>query len=377
MPVEIVMPRLGWDMKVGSVAEWLKHDGDRVETGQPVCLITGDKATTELEALDSGILRIPTGSPEPGVEVAVGTVLAYLVAPGESAPSSVTSTARPRSRIVATPRARRAAAAQGIDWRVLRGSGRGGRILERDVHGVGATTPPPAPAAASPLAGTRRVTVERLAASARAVVPVTLTTEADATALVDLRSQAAAERAGSDGPVPALTDLLMKIVAVGLGEHPALNASLTESGIVQHAQVHIGLAVDTPHGLLVPVVRDVGGRSVDRIARETARLIEAARAGRSRPEDLRDATFTITNLGMYEIDAFTPIVSLPQCAVLGMGRIVARPVVVDEATERVAVRRMLALSLTFDHRLVDGAPAARFLQAVKHFVERPTRWLFC
>jgi pyruvate dehydrogenase E2 component (dihydrolipoamide acetyltransferase) len=105
-------------------------------------------------------------------------------------------------------------------------------------------------------------------------------------------------------------------------------------------------------------------------------LIEGARAGRSRPEDLREATFTITNLGMYEIDAFTPVVNLPQCAVLGVGRIVARPVVVDEASDRVAVRRMLTLSLTFDHRLVDGAPAARFLQTVKHLVERPTRWLF-
>jgi pyruvate dehydrogenase E2 component (dihydrolipoyllysine-residue acetyltransferase) len=376
MPVEIVMPRLGWDMKVGSVAEWLKHDGDRVETGEPVCLISGDKATTELEALDSGILRIPTGSPEPGVEVAVGTVLAYLVAPNESAPTSVASSALIRSRVVATPRARRAAAAQGIDWRVLRGSGRGGRILERDVRGVAATTPPPAPVTASPLAGTRRVTAERLAESAREVVPVTLTTDADATALVDLRTQAVAERGGSHGPAPALNDLFMKIVAVALGEHPALNASLTERGIVLHAQVHIGLAVDTLHGLVVPVVRDVGARSVDQIARETTRLIEAARGGRSRPEDLHDATFTITNLGMYEIDAFTPVISLPQCAVLGIGRIVARPVVVDEATERVAMRRMLALSLTFDHRLVDGAPAARFLQTVKHLVERPTRWLF-
>ena len=126
----------------------------------------------------------------------------------------------------------------------------------------------------------------------------------------------------------------------------------------------------------MPVVRDADSRSVDQIALEAARLIESARSGRSRPEELRDATFTITNLGMYEIDAFTPVVNLPQCAVLGVGRIVARPVVVDEASERVAVRRMLTLSLTFDHRLVDGAPAARFLQTVKHLVERPTRWLF-
>jgi pyruvate dehydrogenase E2 component (dihydrolipoamide acetyltransferase) len=358
MPVEIVMPRLGWDMKVGSVAEWLKRDGDRVESGEPVCLISGDKATTELEALDSGILRIPARSPEPGVEVAVGTVLAYLVAPGETLPT--------QPRVVASPRARRAAAAKGIDWRSLPGSGRGGRILERDIP-QGMPLPPPV----SPLTGARRVTAERLVTSAQSVVPVTLTTDADATSLVELRAQALA-----DGAAPGLTDLLVKIVAIALGEHPALNAQLTETGIVQPPHINIGLAVDAPHGLIVPVVRDAGSKSVDQIAQDAARLIESARTGRSTPEELQEATFTITNLGMYDIDAFTPIVNLPQCAVLGIGRIVPRPVVVDEATERVAVRRMMALSLTFDHRLVDGAPAARFLQAVKHLVERPTRWLF-
>jgi len=149
-----------------------------------------------------------------------------------------------------------------------------------------------------------------------------------------------------------------------------------EAGIVEHQHVHIGLAVDTPAGLLVPVVHDVQRRTVADIGIEAARLIEAARNGRSRPEDLQGATFTITNLGMYDIDAFTPVVSLPQTAVLGVGRVVARPIVVDEVTEQVGVRRMLTLSLTFDHRLVDGAPAARFLQTIKQLVERPTRWLF-
>jgi len=363
------MPRLGWDMKVGSIAEWLKHDGDHVGSGEPVCLITGDKATTELEAVQGGILRIPDTSPRPGVEVPVGTILAYLDAPPDPSDKAADQT-----RIVATPRARRAASAQGIDWHGVVGSGRRGRILERDILRA-ASTEPPAPAV-SPLTGIRRVTAERLTESAQRVVPVTLTSEADATALAELRTRAAADRAATDAPVPTYSDLLVKIVAVALRDHPALNASLTEAGVVEHAQINIGLAVDTPGGLLVPVLRDVGSRSVEQIAVEAAQLIERARAGRSRPDDLRDGTFTITNLGMYEIDAFTPVVSLPQCAVLGVGRIVARPVVVDEASERVSVRRMLTLSLTFDHRLVDGAPAARFLQTVKHLVERPTRWLF-
>jgi pyruvate dehydrogenase E2 component (dihydrolipoamide acetyltransferase) len=390
MPAEVVMPRLGWDMKVGSVAEWLKHDGDRVEVGEAICTIAGDKATTELEALDEGILRIPPQSPEPGEEVPVGTLLAYLLAPGEDVaaekpplPLGAHGTP-PRGRglitpdgsrrIVASPRARRAAAALGVDWRALVGTGRGGRVLERDVQHASEQAEPVEQAVR--MQGVRRLTAERMALSARTVAPVTLTTEADATTLVRLREQARAERGTSGDDVPGYNDFMVKLVALALAEHPALNAELTDDGIVQHARVNIGIAVDTPRGLFVPVLSDARNRSVEAIASESRRLIGAAREGTIRPEELEGATFTITNLGIFEIDAFTPIVNLPQCAILGIGRIVARPVVVDEASEQVAVRRMLSLSLTFDHRLVDGAPAARFLQRIKHFVERPTLWLF-
>ena len=421
------MPRLGWDMQAGSVAEWLKHDGERVEVGEPICMIAADKGTVELEAPGSGILRISPRAPAVGVEVPVGTLLAYLVEPGEEVPPDAAirpltnSASRPQvagpgaseapvgpqvagpgsgeapvgaqaagrgdhaRRIVASPRARRAAAGLGVDWRTLVGSGRWGRILERDVARASATAPHGADvhtevraeaqssagaastAVAVPLNGIRRLTAERVALSARTVAPVTLTTDANATTLVRLREQAVTEQGAREG-APSITDLLIKLVAVALGEHPALNAA--------HAEVSIGIAVDTDAGLLAPVVHDAGTRSVESIARESARLIHAARSNSIRPEDLQGATFTITNLGMYDIDAFTPIVNLPQCAILGVGRIVARPVVIDDTTEQIAVQRMLALSMTFDHRLVDGAPAARFLQRVKHLVERPALWLF-
>jgi len=275
---------------------------------------------------------------------------------------------------VASPRARRAAAALGVDWRALVGTGRGGRVLERDVQHASAQAEARPPAQAEPveaavrMQGVRRLTAERMALSARTVAPVTLTTEADATTLVRLREQALAERRDSGADVPAYTDFMVKLVAAALGEHPTLNGELTDEGIVHHARANIGIAVDTPRGLFVPVVRDAKHKSVEAIASESRRLIGAAREGTIRPEELQGATFTITNLGIFEIDAFTPIVNLPQCAILGIGRIVARPVVVDEASEQVAVRRMLSLSLTFDHRLVDGAPAARFLQLVKHLV---------
>ena len=257
--------------------------------------------------------------------------------------------------------------------------GRGGRILERDVASAAPTATEAVPTAAAPalpLQGIRRVTAERLALSAQTVAAVTLTTEADATALVRLREQAAAEQGDGADDVPTYTDFMVKVVALALAEHPALNAELKDNGIVQHAHANVAIAVDTPRGLIAPVVRDAAHRSVSEIASETKRLITGARDGRSRAQDLQGGTFTITNLGMFEIDAFTPMVNLPQAAILGLGRIIARPVVVDETSEQVAVRRMLSLSLTFDHRLVDGAPAARFLQRIKHLVERPTLWLF-
>lgn len=396
------MPRLGWDMKVGSVAEWLKREGEHVEAGEPICMIAGDKATVELEAPESGILRLSPRSPGEGVEVPVGTLLAYVVSAGEELPASNVSASNPvvaspgvsapstlaaertvgTRRVVASPRARRAAAEFGLDWRLLVGSGRGGRILERDVTGAGlqaragADTPQRASSVRLEFNGVRRLTAERLALSARTVAPVTLTTEADATTLVRLREQALAERQDDAERVPGYTPFMVRLAAIALGEQPALNASLTEDGILQHHEINIGIAVQTEAGLLAPVVHGADAMSVEAIARESRRLIEAARSATIRAEDLAGATFTITNLGMYDVDAFTPIINLPQCAILGLGRIVARPVVIDENTDKIAVRRMLTLSLTFDHRLVDGAPAARFLQRIKHLVERPTLWLF-
>ena len=292
---------------------------------------------------------------------------------------------------VASPRAVRVARQLGVDWTGLTGSGRTGRILERDVRaafeGASATVAaatPPAPAAAPPvtppspaaaLSPIRRTIAERMARSVQTTAPVTLTTEADATALVRLRADLVRALSETAPPVPSYNDIFARLVAVALRDFPELNASLADDGIVRHEAVDLGIAVDTERGLLVPVIRDAGAKSVQAIAAESARLIVDARAGRARPDDLRGGTFTITNLGMYDIDAFTPIIHLPQCAILGIGRIVARPVVVDEETETVAVRKMVALSLTFDHRVVDGAPAARFLQRIKHFVEQPVIWL--
>jgi len=419
--IEVVMPRLGWNMEAGTVVEWLKHDGDPVKAGEYLFLVESDKATTEVESLDAGILRIPGNALRVGEELPVGTVLAYLVQDGEAVPAAQSAVGSRQSAAdsgqgvgaaleppspqhsalgtqhsslpAASPRAMRIAGELGVDWTKLTGTGGSGRIVERDVRAafehmtpaaaasaVPTATPvqstPTAAVAAAPLSPMRRIIGERMAQSAHTVAPVTLTTEADATALVRLRSDIEGALIGTEtAATPTYTDLFARLVAVALGEFPDLNASLMDASIVRHATVHLGVAVDTERGLLVPVIRDAHTKSVQTIAGESARLIGQARAGKVSLDDLKGGTFTITNLGMYDIDAFTPIINLPECAILGIGRIVARPVVVDEEAETVAVRKMVALSLTFDHRVVDGAPAARFLKRIKQFVEQPLIWL--
>jgi len=454
-------------METGRLGEWLKRDGERVEAGEILFTVEGDKATQEVEALDSGILRIPPDAPPPGKEVPVGTVLGYLLAPGEEletgsskletgnwkldARSSKLETsnqlpatnfqqpASSNQQPTISPRARRVAGELGVDWTGLKGSGRTGRIVERDVRQAAVSYQPSvisplarkraaelgvdvdalaarlpgkrieradveaeieakvkaeveggltstltststftSAGAAVPITSIRRTIADRMATSAHTVAPVTLTTEADATELVRLRKQLKDDAVGAGfapQPMPSYNDLLARLTAQALLEHPMVNARFEGDTIVQSATANIGVAVDTERGLLVPVLRDVQAKSLRQIARESAALIERARTGRITVDELQGGTFTITNLGMYEIDAFTPIINLPECAILGVGRIVPKQIVVDAEAERVAIRHMMYLSLTFDHRLVDGAPSARFLQRVKQYVERPYLWL--
>jgi pyruvate dehydrogenase E2 component (dihydrolipoamide acetyltransferase) len=312
------------------------------------------RRAAERHGLDWGVL-VGSGSSGRIRERDVLTALAQSTAP------AMTETSRRASPLV-----RRLATERGVDLDRVTGSAPGGRVTRADVR---AAVEPAAPTV--PMTPIRRLVAERMAESARTAAPVTLTTEADATELARIRELLKRELAASGAPAPSYTDLLVRLAALALREHPDLNASLVDGRVLRHPAVHVGVAVDTERGLMAPVVRDADRRSALAIAAETVGLIERARAGTIAPDDLHGATFTVTNLGMYEIDAFTPIINLPECAVLGLGQVVARPVVVDEASETVAVRRMMALSLTFDHRLVDGAPAARFLQRVKRLIEAP------
>lgn len=429
---QVVMPRLGLTMTEGKIVEWVKADGEWANKGEALFVIENEKSTVEIEAPADGYLKIstPVDVTVP-VLTPVGTLSGGTVSghhavsgenptsdsphltpfdqaqgkPGTSTPGTrhlkpATAPASPKARtlarklnvsldgisgsgmrgmvvaedverlaakpvVKASPVAQRVAEEAGLDLAVVAGSGTGGRIMrgdvERALHGK------PAPAAPLPLTGLRGIIAERLSQSWRERPQVTLTTEADATNLVAARQQLNAELAAA-GEKISYNALLMRLVARALAEHPNLNAQLTETGLHTMPGINIGLAVDTPRGLLVPVVREVPARSLLQINQEINSLAERALQGRSLPDELSGGTFTITNLGAYEIDAFTPLINPPECAILGVGRIVSKPVGLNG---QIVLRDMLALSLSFDHRLVDGAPAAKFLQRVKQLIERP------
>ena len=270
-----------------------------------------------------------------------------------------------------TPLAKRLAGELGLDWTRLHGSGPGGRVVKEDVLQAVQSEPPPevapaVPVEVQPLAGVRGVIARRMSQSAFTAPHVTLFTEADATNLVWARRQLNAELGGVIKI--SYNALLLAIVARALEEHPALNGCLVGEEIHRYREIHLALAVDTERGLLAPVVRRADRLNLVELQHTLDALIERAVAGQSLPDDLSGGTFTLTNLGMYEIDGFTPIINQPQAAILGVGRIQAKAAAIED---KVAVRQMMTLSLSFDHRLVDGGPAARFLQRVKQLVERP------
>jgi pyruvate dehydrogenase E2 component (dihydrolipoamide acetyltransferase) len=304
----------------------------------------------------------------------------------------------------ATPVARKMAAELGIDLATLTGSGVGGKITQEDVERVhkalaptlalprdqgreaaptlalprdqgrevalapAIVLPPAEVAGTTPLSGLRGIIARRMALSAQATAHVTLISEADATALVEVRTRLKATVTEEWGFAPGYNDLLGLMVARALREFPYMNARLNGDVIERLAHVNLGLAVDAERGLLVPVLRDADGMGLRAFGTQFRELLARAREGKSLPDDLAGGTFTITNLGMYGVDAFTPIINPPEAAILGVGRIQPRPVVREGA---VVVRQVVILSLTFDHRLVDGAPAAQFLQRIVQYVENP------
>lgn len=473
-------------MEQGTFVGWLKNYGDAVQPGEPLFTLEGEKAIQEIEAVDAGRLHFDTSHPADGDIVAVGAVIGYLLAVGESAPSipsrpipsapqppseSILSAAgglgsgprpiRPRplpgppaaddteafsppaspavrrlarqlgvdlaplgsagriseadvcrrflqsrgeilpsvieskpfspptpaTRVSAvprrsrnlptiSPRAARSAARLGVDWTQLYGTGSHGRIRDRDVLAVAdniGSTPLTSSTATRKIQITqlRRTIANRMVTSLQQTAPVTLTTQLDVSSLIEFRERLKQSR---ESLTPSLTDCFIRLTALALREHPMLNARWRDEALELFEDVHIGIAVDTTEGLLVPVVRDAHRQSVYEIARQSRELIERARARQLTAHDLQGGTFTITNLGSLGIDAFTPIINYPETAVLGLGRI--RDPAATSADASAPPRHQMTLSLTFDHRVLDGAPAARFLQTLARLTASDSRTLF-
>ncbi len=396
--IEITVPRLGWSMDEGTFAEWLKRDGEWINAGDMLFVLESEKAAQEIESFDSGTLRLLPDGPEPGDIVKVGQTIGYLegkvekaatspkaVSAPEPAKQSVQSqpvvattasvAAAPRSKqesAPSSPRARRAAAELGVDLSRIAGTGKGGRIRERDVHSAALTTPETKTSSGRVVAASslRRTIAERMLNSLQTTAPVTLTRRVDVTNLQNLRQQFAATKANV---IPTVTAVLVKLTAIALAKHELLNSRWEDDQIVVPEGVHMGIAVDTQQGLLVPVIRDVHQLSLLEVAARLEDIKTRSSSRKLTPEELRGSTFTITNLGRFGVESFTPIINTPESAILGVGAI--RREAVALADDRIVPRDMLTLSLTFDHRVVDGAPAAEFLQTLAAGIENPAAWL--
>ena len=379
MAAEVIMPALGMAQETGKVLRWLKAEGDAVVKGEPLLEIETDKVTVELEAPAAGTLAAVSAAE--GDEVPVGRAIAYVLAAGEAAPAPsaparaeaaapapiaavpvpAATEARPARRPLASPKARRLAAKRGVDLGAVVGTGPGGAIVAADVQNGGAS---PAPAAA-PVGTVWRVMAERTTASWQQVPHFHLRRAVDASRLNSWRD---AVRKRDDGAPVTHTDLLVKLAAEALRRHPRVNSSWRDGTVVPGERINVAIAVATDDALVAPVIHDADRLELAAIASRRLALVQAAREGRLRPDDVSGGTFTVSNLGMYGVDSFDAIVNAPQAAILAVGRITDRIVAIDGQPH---VRPILELSVSFDHRVVDGARGAEFLDSLASLIEEP------
>lgn len=391
------MPKLGMDMVEGVIVKWLKSEGDTVQKGEPFVEIETDKAAVVSEATVSGVI-LKLYYPEEAC-VACGEPIAAIGAVGQKAPelkphaenapvpesaspapASVLQTsfsaARTDVRVIASPRARRCASQNHIELSQIIGTGEKGRIVEQDVldyltSKVTKTCSFRVPKdEITPLSGMRRIIANRMKESLQEMAQTNTRMDVDMSNMVAFRKQIN-EKLVKKGIKVSYVDLLVAVCAKALIENPQANVSLEADGIHTKNYANIGIAVDSEKGLVVPVVKDADILSIPEISRKSRDLIDKARKGALRPDDMKGGTFTISNLGMFEVDSFTAIVNPPETCILAVGRIVDKPVVVDG---QIVIRPMMNLCLSYDHRVIDGAPSAHFLQCVKHYIENPV-WL--
>ena len=374
MPTEVIMPALELAQETGRILHWLKAEGDVVTKGEPLLEIETDKVTVDIEAPADGVLAGIRAAE--GQDVPVGEPIAYLLGAGEEVPTPAvvvpvlpasepvtgSSIARtPHRRPRASPKARRMASESGVDLRAISGSGPYGSVLAADLESL----PQSAGAGGTELGAVWRRMAERTTKTWQTTPHFFLLREVVASRLMSWR-KSVLNRPGFEATT--YTDLLVRLVAEALERHPEVNASWQNDRLVRSERVDIGIAVAVDDGLVVPVVHGADGLGLDEIVARRAELVEAAREGRLRSDDVHGGTFTISNLGMYGVDAFLAIVNAGQSGILAVGRIAERVVPVDGQP---GIRPVLALGLSFDHRVVDGARGAAFLDTLAAMVEEP------
>jgi pyruvate dehydrogenase E2 component (dihydrolipoamide acetyltransferase) len=378
MPISVVMPALEMAQETGKLVSWRKKNGELVTKGEVLLEIETDKAVMEIEAPGSGILAGVKA--QEGDVIPVGQTIAWLLGEGESIPEQtevVASQARAFTEssskaaiaakpvavsetveIKASPKARRLAKEKGVDLGKLRGSGPGGEILASDILAAAEATPSHA---AEGLSAVARLMAERTTQSWTTVPHFFIVREVDATALNRVREISARSFEKAHGVKPTHTDFLVSSVAKALRKHPRMNSSWRDGSIQENPEVNIGIAVAVADGVVTAVIANADRLEISGIAQQRRDLVERAKAGKLRPSDIAGATFTISNLGMFDVDAFSAIITPPQAAILAVGRIADRVIAVDGNP---AVRPMMALTLSTDHRVADGARAAAFLSDV-------------
>ena len=398
MPVKVVMPALEMAQETGKLVSWMKKEGQAVAKGEPLLEIETDKAVMEIEAPGDGVLSAVKA--QPGDEIAVGKTIAWLLAPGEAVPAEEAPSisgrhmsARPEVAATApapeavaqpaaaalkiSPKARRLAKEQGVDLGKVRGTGPGGEILGTDILAFaksGGAAAQPAPAAAAAAAGgeleslssTAKLMAERTTKSWTSVPHFFLVREVDAGALLAARERVLPTIEKLRGVRPTHTDLLVALVARVLARHPRMNASWAEGAIRLNREINVGIAMAVEDAVVATVIRQADKKELAEIAVQRRDMAERARAGRLHATDITGATFTISNLGMYNVDAFNAIISPPQAAILAVGRIADRVVPVEG---KPGIRPMMTLTLSSDHRVIDGARAAQFLDELAEAIQ--------
>ncbi|WP_287588182.1 dihydrolipoamide acetyltransferase family protein [Candidatus Borrarchaeum sp.] len=402
MVTKVVITKMSMVMEEATIVEWLKNEGDTVEKGEPIVEILTEKETVELEAPASGVLlkilaeeamELPIDAvialigdpnePLPDLESLVTALpqeasVVEIESPTETPPSlkpefahqeAITSTdlvEEHTKRIIASPRAKKLATERGIDLNYITGTGLRGRIVERDVEAFLSLMVSEGPKIKEErkFFGIQKMTAKKVTESYQTIPQLTHVMEIDVTNIMNYRTKLAEEK----GMKISYTAFLVKAVAESLVKHPILNSTLSGDIIKIYEDVNIGVAIATQDGLVVPVVHKASTKPIESISTEIKSLIKKAREKKLRSNDFMQRTFTVSNLGMYGIEFFTAIINPPEAAILSVGRMAEKPVVINGG---IHIRSMMYLSLTYDHRIIDGAPAAAFLQTLRELLENP------